>query len=127
MITEITNGVQVSVEAFYQETHSRPTNHEFLFAYRITIENFTNQTLKLMRRRWHIFDSNGDHREVEGEGVVGRQPVLAPGDDFTYVSACNLKTEIGKMRGTYTFKTESGQGVLGKIPEFTMIAPHKLS
>jgi ApaG protein len=78
MISKISEGVEISVESFYQADYSNPANNEFMFAYRITIENHNNFSIKLLRRRWHIFDSNGEHRDVEGEGVVGVQPVLQP-------------------------------------------------
>ena len=71
-------------------------NGEYMFAYRITIENHNHFTVKLLRRQWYIFDSNGEYREVEGEGVVGVQPVLKPGENYQYVSGCNLRTEMGK-------------------------------
>lgn len=78
MVSKISEGVEISVETFYQADYSNPLNSEYMFAYRITIENHNNFTVKLLRRHWFIFDSNGEHREVEGEGVVGVQPVLKP-------------------------------------------------
>jgi ApaG protein len=82
MISKISEGVEISVEIFYQSDYSNPLNQEFMFAYRITIENHNNFTVKLLRRHWFIFDSNGEHREVEGEGVIGIQPVLKPGETY---------------------------------------------
>ena len=93
----ISEGVEVSVETFYQPDYSNPINNEFMFAYRITIENHNSFSVKLHRRHWNIFDSNGSFREVEGEGVVGLQPVITSGEKYQYVSGCNLKTEMGKM------------------------------
>src|SRR6476620_4644570 len=101
MISKISEGVEISVESFYQADYSNPANSEFMFAYRITIENQNNFSIKLLRRSWNIFDSNGSYRDVEGEGVVGIQPVLQPGEDYQYVSGCNLRTEMGRMDGTY--------------------------
>ena len=80
MVTKITDGVKISVETVYQPEYSNPANNHFMFAYKITIENLTDYTVQLMRRHWYIFDSNGTHREVEGEGVVGQQPVIDPGE-----------------------------------------------
>src|ERR1035438_10261728 len=101
MVQQVTEGVNIMVETFYQAAHSNPLNSEYLFAYRITIENQTANPVKLLSRHWHILDSNGTHREVEGEGVVGKQPVIASGGSYQYTSAANLKSDVGKMYGTY--------------------------
>ena len=79
MITTITDGVKVSVETQFQPEYSNPQGDHFMFAYKINIENLSDTTVQLLRRHWDIFDSNGIHREVEGEGVVGEQPVIEPG------------------------------------------------
>ena len=109
MISKISEGVEISVEIFYQSDYSNPLNQEFMFAYRITIENHNNFTVKLLRRHWFIFDSNGEHREVEGEGVIGIQPILKPGETYQYVSGCNLKTEMGRMHGTYLMENQNNK------------------
>ena len=101
MTSMITEGVQVSVETFYQEDYSNPLQGEYMFAYRVEIENYNSFPVQLHRRHWFIFDSNATRREVEGEGVVGVQPVILPGETYRYVSGCNLKTEMGRMVGTY--------------------------
>lgn len=81
-----------------------------------------------MRRQWFIFDSNGTVREVEGEGVVGVQPVIAPGDSYSYVSGCNLKTDIGSMKGRYLMQRSIDNGeFLVDIPEFELIVPFRLN
>lgn len=99
-----------------------------MFAYRITIENHNKFTVKLLRRHWFIFDSNAEHREVEGEGVVGVQPVLLPGENYQYVSGCNLKTEMGKMYGSYQMENENTRQLFSvNIPSFDLIAPSKLN
>ena len=101
-------------------------NNEYMFAYRITIENNNVFAVKLLNRHWFIFDSNGEHREVEGEGVVGQQPVLNAGQQFQYSSGCNLRTEIGKMHGTYTLENlNNKQQFAVNIPAFQMIVPTK--
>jgi ApaG protein len=128
MVTKISEGIQISVETFYQADYSNPQNHEFMFAYRITIENHNNFTVQLLHRNWNIFDSNGEHREVEGEGVVGTQPVLQAGERFQYVSGCNLRTEMGKMQGFYTMVNQNTKlNFSVKIPPFDLVVPFKMN
>ncbi len=128
MITKLSEGVQISVETFYQSDYSNPGNNEYMFAYRITIENHNSFSVKLDRRHWHIFDSNGEYREVEGEGVVGQQPIIAPSEQFQYVSGCNLKTEMGKMFGKYIMENQNNMQVFEvNIPSFEMIVPFKMN
>ncbi|HMP91589.1 MAG TPA: ApaG domain, partial [Phnomibacter sp.] len=80
-----TQGVQITVETFYQADFSQPLQQEYMFAYRITLVNHNSFTIQLLRRKWYITDSRGEQREVEGEGVVGQQPILSPGQLFEYV------------------------------------------
>jgi ApaG protein len=124
----ISEGVEISVETFYQPDYSNPISGEYMFAYKITIDNHNNFSIKLHRRHWHIFDSNGTNREVEGEGVVGVQPTLNPGEKYQYVSGCNLRTEMGKMHGTYTMENLTNKKMFEvNIPVFEMIVPFKMS
>ena len=126
MVSKISAGIKVSVEVYYQPDYSNPLNNEYMFAYRITIENNNVFAVKLLNRHWFIFDSNGEHREVEGEGVVGQQPILNAGQQFQYSSGCNLRTEIGKMHGTYTLENlNNKQRFDVNIPAFQMIVPTK--
>ena len=128
MVTEITQGIKVSVETEYQPAYSSPSQYHYVFTYRITIENQSEYTIQLMRRHWQIYDAPFLMREVEGEGVVGQQPVLEPGQSHHYVSGCNLKSGIGKMLGTYTMeRIIDGSKVQVNIPEFTMVAPLRLN
>jgi ApaG protein len=128
MANKISEGMEVSVETFYQPDYSNPISGEYMFAYRITIENHNGFPVKLHRRHWHIFDSNGSYREVEGEGVVGVQPVLQPGERYQYVSGCNLRTEMGKMYGSYTMENLNNKKTFEvNIPVFEMIVPFKMS
>lgn len=128
MVSKISDGVQISVETFYQADYSNPYNNEFMFAYRITIENHNSFTVQLLRRHWHIFDSCGEYKEVEGEGVVGQQPLLQPGEHFQYVSGCNLRTEMGKMHGKYTMENQNNKQTFEvNIPAFEMIVPFKMN
>ena len=128
MVTEITKGIKVSVETEYQPAYSSPSQYHYVFTYRITIENHSEYTIQLLRRHWHIYDSNGSLREVEGEGVVGVQPQLNPGESYQYISGCNLRSEIGKMNGTYQMENiTSGKTFEVIIPSFEMCAPFKLN
>ncbi|MDB5119158.1 MAG: Co2+/Mg2+ efflux protein ApaG [Sphingobacteriales bacterium] len=128
MVTKITEGVKVSVETIYQPEYSNPANEHFMFAYKVNIENLSEYTVQLLNRHWVIFDSNGAHRDVAGEGVVGEQPVIEPGDNHEYVSGCNLKTDMGNMKGTYEMKRiVDDERFLVNIPEFYLIAPYKMN
>ena len=128
MANKISEGVEINVETFYQPDYSNPVSGEFMFAYRISIENHNAFPVKLHRRHWHIFDSNGSYREVEGEGVVGVQPTVNPGERYQYVSGCNLRTEMGKMHGTYTMENLNDKKTFEvNIPTFEMIVPFKMS
>ena len=128
MSSKISEGVEINVETFYQPDYSNPVSGEYMFAYRITIENHNSFPVKLHRRHWHIFDSNGSYREVEGEGVVGVQPILNPGERYQYVSGCNLRTEMGKMYGSYTMENlNNKKNFEVNIPIFEMIVPFKMN
>lgn len=128
MQTLTNNGIKVSVETFYQPAYSRPLEMKYIFSYHIIIENLSEDTVQLLRRHWYIFDSNGVIREVEGEGVIGKQPVLAPGETHQYASWSPLTTEMGKMSGTYLFKRQSDNKEFRvKIPDFQLLAPFKLN
>lgn len=128
MIVKITDGVKVSVETRYQAEYSNPANEHYMFAYKIKIENLGDFSVQLLTRHWDIFDSNGNHREVEGEGVVGLQPIIEPGEWHEYVSGCNLQTEMGSMKGTYEMLRLSDQTELTvNIPEFALIVPYKMN
>ncbi len=128
MASKVTEGVTVTVETFYQPDYSNPVNGEFMFAYRITLQNNNPFPVRLLRRHWHIFDSNGTQREVEGEGVVGVQPQINPGDQYQYVSGCNLRTEMGKMYGTYAMENIVTRKQFDvRIPVFDMIVPFKMN
>jgi len=128
MIAEVTQGVKVTVETEYQPAYSNPAQLHYVFTYRIIIENKSEFTIQLMRRHWFISDAAFESREVDGEGVVGQQPVLEPGQSHQYVSGCNLKSGIGKMAGTYLMeRVMDGSQFLVAIPEFTMIVPVRLN
>lgn len=128
MVSKISEGIEVSIETFYQNNYSNPLQGEYMFAYRITIENHNSYPVKLLKRYWEVFDSNGEHRVVEGDGVVGVQPLIMPGSHYQYVSGCHLKSELGKMQGYYTMENIETKGLLQvNIPAFKMVAPVKLN
>ena len=128
MISKLTKGINISVETFYQPENSNPLNSEFMFAYRITIQNNNGFSVRLLRRHWFILEANATRREVEGEGVVGAQPLIESGKQYQYVSGCNLKTEMGKMYGTYLMENSLTKRKFEvTIPVFEMIFPYKLN
>ena len=128
MISQITKGVKITVRTHFQPAYSRPEMSHFLFTYKILIENRSEYSVQLLRRHWYIFDSNGEHREVEGDGVVGQQPVLMPNEIYEYESACNLTTDIGKMSGVYEMiRIIDKEKFMVEIPEFKLIAPQRLN
>jgi ApaG protein len=126
METAITNDIKVSVEVIYQSEYSKPFKNEFVFAYRVSIENLGQIPVQLLRRHWYIWDSIGHNREVEGEGVVGFQPVIEAGDSYQYISGSPLISEMGTMKGYYTMKRlDNDTEFLVNIPLFKMIVPFK--
>src|SRR5690606_30825577 len=106
MTTQITEGIKVSVEPVFKSAYSDPTNGHFLYSYKVRIENIGEHSIQLLRRHWYIYDSCRGTREVQGEGVVGLQPVILPGEHHEYVSGCHLNTDIGSMWGSYTMRRE---------------------
>ncbi len=128
METLTTQGIRISVEPFYLPQESIPIQHRYVFAYRVTIHNQSSETVQLLRRHWHIIESNGVVREVEGEGVVGLQPVLTPGESHQYTSWCPLMTDIGKMHGTFQMVRVTDEFRFDvKIPEFKLAPPFKMN
>ena len=123
MVISVTEGIKVCVEVTYQAEFSNPHQHHFVFTYKVTIENNSQHTYQLLRRKWEVFDAAEESKVVEGNGVVGQQPILEPGESHTYVSGCNLKSGIGKIKGTYTMeKVFDGKLIEVKVPEFQMIS-----
>lgn len=118
--TEITHDIKISVQPIYVEKESDPINARFVFAYFVTIENLGADTVQLTHRQWFIQDSNGESHEVYGEGVVGRQPVIMPGESHNYNSFCVLKTFEGIMEGYYEMLKEDGQKIKVTIPKFLL-------
>ncbi len=126
LFSAITNGILVRVRTEFHQKHSQ--NGNFVFTYYISIENTGTQTVQLMRRHWHIYDSKGIHQEVEGEGVIGKQPILKAGQSHNYVSGCHLKSDMGKMSGTYLMRNTDDDTLFKvKIPDFALIDPVRLN
>ena len=105
----VTRNIRVSVEAQYSPAHSHPANQQWFFLYTIRISNEGQETVQLISRHWLITDANDRVDEVRGLGVVGQQPVLAPGESFEYTSGCPLSTAFGMMKGTYHMVTDRGE------------------
>jgi ApaG protein len=123
MYRAITHDIEVVAEPFYLEERSAPDEGRYFWAYRITIANRSSETVKLLSRHWKITDAQGRMEEVRGPGVVGEQPVLAPGDSFQYVSGCPLSTPSGIMVGCYTMRGEDGRLFEVDIPAFSLDLP----
>jgi len=122
----VTRGIRVNVQARYVAERSRPLLNEFFFAYTIRIANEGRETVQLVSRAWLITDAEGRTEEVRGPGVVGEQPVLAPGEAFEYTSACPLTTPFGFMRGTYQMVTEGGERFDAEIARFQLAEPYSI-
>lgn len=128
MDTLITDGIRISVEVEYQMQHSDPTQKRFVHSYTVTIENESDYIVQLMRRHWIIKDAYSNTREVEGEGVIGEQPILRPGQIHSYSSWCPIPTEIGSMTGSYLMVRPSDQFEFKvRIPRFNLIADYRLN
>jgi len=128
MVTAITDGVRVSVVTEHLPDYTPRNPSHYAFTYRIRIENHSENTVQLLRRHWTVYDSNGTVREVEGEGIVGQQPVLEPGQAHEYVSGCTLKTTMGKMMGTYLMeRIIDGRRFRVTVPEFLLVVPYRLN
>lgn len=127
-MTKLSNGIKISTKVRFKEEYSEPDKNYYVFFYRITVENFNSFEVQLVRRHWDIFDSNGIKTVVEGEGVVGEKPILQPGELFSYESACNLESGIGRMAGYYEMmRTENGELFQAEIPEFIMEVPYMMN
>jgi ApaG protein len=121
----VTNSVRVEVESQYAPEHSQPFQSQWFFYYTVRITNESNGTVQLLSRHWIITNANGQIEEVRGPGVVGEQPVLAPGESFQYTSGCPLKTSTGVMHGTYQMVfTESGDHFDVEIAPFALHEPY---
>lgn len=123
MYRALTRDIEVTVEPFYLEDQSEPADSRYVWGYRIVIVNRSAVSVQLKSRYWHITDENGQIDEVRGPGVIGEQPVLAPGDSFEYQSGCPLDTPSGVMRGQYRMQDETGKQFDVEIPAFSLDLP----
>ncbi len=120
------NNIRVDVETRYIEDQSNPEQNYYVFAYTITIRNKGKQSAQLLTRHWVITDSNQKIQEVRGDGVVGEQPLLKPGEQFVYTSGTMLETEIGTMKGSYQMLADDGSHFDAAIDEFVLSTPRVL-
>ena len=118
----LTDGIRITVQPVFAPEHSDIHEPRFLFVYHIRIENVSNSTAQLLWRHWYIHDDTAGDSEVEGEGVIGEQPVLAPGDVHEYESFCVLRGPKGWMEGFYEFKRADGTKFRAEIPRFELKA-----
>jgi ApaG protein len=123
MFSATTHNIEVSAEPFFLEDRSNPAEDRYVWAYRITIANRSDEPVKLMSRYWHITDALGRVEEVRGSGVVGEQPELRPGDSYQYTSGCPLSTPSGIMVGRYTMRNAQGLEFEIDIPAFSLDMP----
>ena len=115
--------IQVDVRSTYVDEHSAPENKHFVFAYTVSIRNTGTATAQLRARHWIITDANARVQEVRGEGVVGEQPRLAPGEGFQYTSAAVIETPVGSMHGSYRMVADDGREFDAPIPAFSLSVP----
>ncbi len=123
MSEAVTRGIRVNAVATFHPERSSNNDQYFFFSYQVTIRNESQERVQLLSRHWTIYDSNGNPEEVIGLGVVGEQPVIAPGEEYTYSSFCPLRSEVGSMRGTYQMVTAGGERFDAEIAPFTLARP----
>ena len=126
MYRSVTRNIEVTVTPQYLAERSAPESGEYFWAYTIEIINRGAETVQLRTRHWRITDATGRRQEVRGAGVVGKQPVLKPGESFEYTSGCPLATPVGTMKGEYQMIAADGTQFEAPIPEFTLSVPRVL-
>ncbi len=119
-----TDGIHVQVDPFYLADESDPSQNHFFWGYRVRIRNDRRETVKLTARFWRIVDCQGSVQEIKGTGVVGEQPVLAPGETYGYASGATMTRPSGIMEGHYVMVTEAGETLKVQIPAFSLDSPH---
>ena len=127
ILEAITFGIKVQVVSKYIPEHTNPDIPRYFFAYWVTITNNSESTIKLLDRHWEIIDATGKLEMVDGEGVIGEQPIIKAGTSFSYNSFCPLETEFGMMTGHYQVKHEDGHFMKIKIPKFQLISPFSIN
>ena len=122
-----TRDITITVEPAYLEEHSEPEDGRYVWSYHVRIENQGDEVVQLMTRHWRITDSRGIVHEVRGDGVVGEQPVLRPGESFKYTSGTPLSSPSGIMAGSYRMETDQGECFDATVPAFSLDSPHQPS
>lgn len=125
MYEQETRGIRVSVTPSYMESHSDPDDGRFVWSYTVRIDNYSPDVVCLKTRYWRIIDAEGLTEEVAGDGVVGEQPVIRPGEGFEYTSGAPLPTPSGVMMGAYHMETDGGERFDVAIPAFSLDSPHE--
>lgn len=125
MYERITRGIKITARPQYLASQSKPEDGHYVWAYTITVENHSPETVTLRTRYWRITDATGKVQEVRGAGVVGEQPTLKPGGSFQYTSGCPLKTSSGFMAGAYQMQSELGELFNVDIPAFSLDSPYE--
>jgi ApaG protein len=125
MYETVTRNIRVAVEPHFLADQSEPSQNRYVWAYRVTISNRGDRTVQLRSRYWRITDASGRVQEVRGDGVVGKQPMLKPGESFEYTSGTPLPTPSGFMTGTYQMQTGEGEQFDIEIPVFSLDSPHQ--
>lgn len=125
MYSKITHDIRIIVEPLYLDQQSRPDENHYVWAYSVEIHNDGTETVQLLTRHWIITDGRGQKQEVRGPGVIGEQPVLKPGDSFSYTSGCPLATPSGIMVGRYEMRGEDGRQFWVDVPAFSLDSPYQ--
>ena len=120
-----TRNITVTVKPYFLEEQSEPSDNQYYWAYHVKIANQSDETVKLLKRFWQITDATGFRQEVRGEGVVGEQPIIPPGEEFEYTSAAPLPTPSGMMMGAYHLTNDAGEYFDVDIPAFSLDSPHE--
>lgn len=127
MSSAVTEGIRVEVVSAYRADRSDPGQRRWLFAYTVTISNLGGEPAQLLTRHWIIVDGTGQREDVRGDGVVGHQPRLEPGQSFEYTSYCVLKTSHGSMRGSYQLTRDDGRRFDAAIAQFPLVVPELIN
>lgn len=118
----VTSGIRVAVDPYFLPDHSTPEENKFVFGYRVRLFNEGDEPAQLTDRHWIIIDADGERRDVRGEGVIGQQPRIAPGESFEYASYCPLATEWGTMEGSFTMLRDNGESFEATVDRFYLVA-----
>ena len=127
MSDSTTRGIRIQVSSYYDAERSSPQEDYYFFAYQVRISNVGGETAQLLSREWIITNASGVVQKVQGSGVVGEQPVLAPGDSFEYTSFCPLNTSVGSMHGSYRMVSDKGESFDAEIAPFSLAVPNAVN